>query len=108
MEVSNQSLVRRAIAAHLDIAVDELSAADTLEGDLGLDPLDLVLVALRLEQDVGVEFPVSLLEQVKTVADLDGLVGSWLSVVPTLLRAQSRGRARMVVSARIQGGVHGY
>lgn len=108
MEVLNELLARRALAAHLDVAVDEFTSTQTLEDDLGLDPLDLVLIALRLEEDVGVEFPVALLEDVKTVGDLDGLVRSWLSVVPTLLRAQSRVMARRPVSARIEGGAYGY
>lgn len=108
MDVANEWLVRRAIAAHLEIALDEIEAEQSLEGDLGLDPLDLVLIALRLEEDVGVEFPVALLETVKTVGDLEGLVRSWLAVVPTLLRAMARVPARLAIRGRIEAGFHGY
>jgi len=108
MNVLNELLVRRAVASHLEVPVDELCSTQSLEDDLGLDPLDLVLIALSLEEDVGVEFPVALLETVKTVGDLDSLVRSWLGVVPILLRAMERRPAHMPMSARIQGGAYGY
>ncbi|MBS2011663.1 MAG: hypothetical protein JST00_02020 [Deltaproteobacteria bacterium] len=108
MDVVNEWLVRRAIAAHLEMAQDEIEAQQSLEDDLGLDPLDLVLITLRLEEDVGVEFPVALLETVKTVGDLEDLVRSWLAVVPTLLRAMARVPARLAIRERVEAGFHGY
>lgn len=108
MNVLNELLVRRAVASHLEVPVGELYSTQSLEDDLGLDPLDLVLIALSLEEDVGVEFPVALLETVKTVGDLDSLVRSWLGVVPILLRAMERRPTRMPMSDRIQGGAYGY
>ena len=72
-------LVRRALAAHLGIAAEEIDESQDLEQGLGLDPLDLVLVALRLEDlgEVLIEFPVADLAGVATVADLTAMVRRW-------------------------------
>jgi acyl carrier protein len=47
-----------------------------LERDLDLDPLDLVLIALRIEGILRVEFPIAQLEWVRTVADITRIVRS--------------------------------
>jgi acyl carrier protein len=70
-------IVRFALALHLRTDPHDIALGDRLEADLGLDPLDLVLVALRLEEVEEGEFPVALLETVTTVADLVGLVRTW-------------------------------
>ena len=74
-----QAIVYKLLAAHL--AVDEASIADaeTLD-ELGLDPLDLVLVVLRLEDWGGGEgdFPLTALAHARTVNDFAELVELWL------------------------------
>jgi acyl carrier protein len=45
-----------------------------LHADLGLDPLDLVLIVLRIEDVAGTELPVGELEGVHTVAELQAFV----------------------------------
>jgi acyl carrier protein len=70
-------VVRCAVAFHLRIDPETIAPTDRLEGDLGLDPLDLVLVVLRLEELALVELPVADLEYVETVDDLVVIVRSW-------------------------------
>lgn len=73
----NFEIVRYALALHLDIAPDAIELTDRLDDDLGLDPLDLVLIVLRLEELAVAEFPVADLEGTTTVADLVGVVAAW-------------------------------
>jgi acyl carrier protein len=73
----NLEVVRIALALHLSISPGAVELEHRLEADLGLDPLDLVLVVLRLEEIEHAEFPVADLESVATVADLVGLVRAW-------------------------------
>ncbi len=72
-------VVRFALALHLSIDPIEIELEHRLEADLGLDPLDLVLVVLRLEEIEEAEFPVADLETVVTVADLVSVVREWSS-----------------------------
>jgi acyl carrier protein len=70
-------LVRRSLAQHLGIEREEIDETQSLEEGLGLDPLDLVLIVLRLEELGEVEFPVGDLAGVATVADLTARVRDW-------------------------------
>jgi acyl carrier protein len=70
-------VVRLALALHLSIDPVEIELEHRLDEDLGLDPLDLVLVVLRLEEIEEAEFPVADLETVTTVADLVSVVRAW-------------------------------
>jgi acyl carrier protein len=70
-------LVRYALAQHLGADVDEIDADHLLDEELGLDPLDLVLIALRLEELGEVEFPVAELETITTVGELTEMVRGW-------------------------------
>lgn len=74
---TGERMVTTALAIHLGTGADGLSLEHDLERDLGLDPLDLVLIALRFEDAQEAEFPMRLLAHVKTVADLVLLVQSW-------------------------------
>ena len=71
-------LVRVALALHLDVDVGRISSETHLERDLGMDPLDLVLVVLRLEEVEEMEFPIAELEGVETVGGLASMVRAWL------------------------------
>lgn len=76
-------IVRFALALHLAVDPRDIAETDRLEADLGLDPLDLVLVALRLEEIEEGEFPVARLETVTTVADLVAIVRGWSTMPAT-------------------------
>jgi acyl carrier protein len=73
-------VVRFALALHLSVDPDRIEPEHRLKADLGLDPLDLVLVVLRLEEVEEAEFPVADLETVTTVADLVAVVRGWSSL----------------------------
>jgi acyl carrier protein len=81
-------IVRFALALHLSVDPQDIDVEDRLEADLGLDPLDLVLVALRLEEIEEGEFPVARLEMVTTVGDLVAVVRGW-SVMPASLEERA-------------------
>jgi acyl carrier protein len=79
MNSPSRTLVHHYLASRL--RMDQTSIHDALNLDeLGVDPLDLVLIVLRLEdahRDAG-EFPIAPLEHVTTVADLVTVVDRWL------------------------------
>ena len=77
MRTDELEIVRFALAFHLNIDPEEIHTDQRLDEELGLDPLDLVLVVLRLEELGNIEFPVADLEGLLTVGDLVGLVGEW-------------------------------
>jgi acyl carrier protein len=76
------NLVRAALGNYLDLNPAEIDATAHLERDLGLEPLDLVLVVFRLEEFADAEFSISDLEGVVTVADFETLVCEWLRDAP--------------------------
>jgi acyl carrier protein len=76
MRESPDELVRTAIANHMRIAPATMTRRTHLQRDLELDPLDLVLIALRIESIKGVEFPIARLDGARTVADLISVVRS--------------------------------
>lgn len=76
-------IVRFALALHLRIDPDEVQVEHRLKADLSLETLDLVLVALRLEElDETNEFPVAELAWCQTVGDLVAVVGAWCRMTP--------------------------
>lgn len=76
-------IVRFALALHLRIDPEYILEQQRLKEDLSLDPLDLVLVALRLEEIGGSEFPVDTLANVSTVADFVDTVRAWSRTAPS-------------------------
>ena len=76
-------IVRFALALHLRIDPDFIVEEQRLKEDLSLDPLDLVLVALRLEEVGDSEFPVAALADVQTVADFVDAVRAWCRMDPS-------------------------
>jgi acyl carrier protein len=70
-------LVRAALALHLDVEPEIITPDMRLDEDLGLDPLDLVLVVLRLEEVAEAELPIGELEGVATVGELTAIVVQW-------------------------------
>jgi acyl carrier protein len=75
---SSQSLVHQLLAMQLQTSDEAIDDEQSL-GDLGLDPLDLVLFVLRLEEFTGAddEFPLLGLDHAETVGDLVALVDVW-------------------------------
>ncbi len=71
------NLVELAIARHLGSKCKEVHASQRLDEDLGLDPLDVILIVIRLEDEAGIEFPVGSLDRVRTVRDLAEAIREW-------------------------------
>src|SRR5262245_57004149 len=69
--------VRAALGHYLDLKPTDIDPNAELERDLGLEPLDLVLVVFRLEEFADVEFSISDLEGVVTVRDFEAVVAEW-------------------------------
>jgi phosphopantetheine binding protein len=79
MNSASESLVHQLLASHLRIDDARIKDAHRLD-EMGLEPLDLVLVVLRLEGlDSGKgDFPVAALNRATTVGDVVALVDVWL------------------------------
>lgn len=79
MNATFETTVRAAIARHLSVRPEKILPSHRLHEDLELDPLDLVLIALRLEDIEQTDFPIELLGTVNTVAELTRLFHTWLA-----------------------------
>ena len=73
MKTTEES-VREVIAAHLEISPERVQPGQRLERDLDLRPLDVVLLALDLEDVSHVRLTFDELDRVETVDDLVRLV----------------------------------
>jgi acyl carrier protein len=78
MNTPLERMVKSVIAHRIDVTPELVRPADHLRRDLGLDDLDLVLVALELESIAEIEFPLAELELVHTVADFLSVARMWL------------------------------
>jgi len=79
MNSPSRTLVHHYLASRLRIDPTSIHDARSLD-ELGVDPLDLVLIVLRLEdanRDAG-ELPLDPLDDVTTVGDLVTVVDRWL------------------------------
>src|ERR1700733_9051204 len=79
MTSPSQGIVHRLLASHLGVDETSIGDADALDA-LGLEPLDVVLVLIRLG-DLGGrdrDFPMAELARASTVGDLVALVDIWL------------------------------
>jgi acyl carrier protein len=70
----HHDLVSLVISRHLDVEPRRFEPSCRLDEDLGLDPLDLVLIALRLEELVQADFPLAALEFISNVDELASIV----------------------------------
>jgi acyl carrier protein len=78
MRSCSRALVCDLLASRLEIEAESIDDADGL-AELGLDPLDLVLVVLKIEDLCGdPDFPLAELARARTVADFVALVDLWL------------------------------
>lgn len=63
-------VVRNAVARHLGIERAKIDPFHHLERDLHLQPLDIVLIVLAIEDTEKIEVPVAHLDAIETVAGL--------------------------------------
>ena len=78
--------VRRLVAEHLGVGVEELVSEVSLRDDLAADSLDLVELALALEGEFAIVVPERILDEVRTFGDLVCATG-------LLIRARSEAEA---------------
>jgi acyl carrier protein len=87
----SRALVCDLLASHLEVEAESIDDTDGL-AELGLDPLDLVLVVLRIEDLCGGDgdFPLAQLPRARTIADFVALVDFWLQedTAPYLVAVQ--------------------
>jgi acyl carrier protein len=67
-------LVRQVVAQHLRIDSVRAVELDRFVGDFALQPLDLVLIALRIEDRENILLPMECLEHIRSIAQLANLV----------------------------------
>lgn len=58
------------LSQQLEIDISEITLDSELDADLGASSLDLVDLAMNLEDEFGIEVPDELIEKVKTVRDV--------------------------------------
>lgn len=85
MSDADDELVRTALSLHTHRDPRELEARTRLGSDLGLEPADIVLVLLHLEELAGLQLPQAELDALRTVGDLVALVSRWATERITLL-----------------------
>jgi acyl carrier protein len=66
--------VQSAVARHLDLAPEDVGGDVDLREGLGLDPLDLVLIVTRVEEELAIEISLPRLDYVRSVQDLASLI----------------------------------
>jgi acyl carrier protein len=62
--------VRTTIARHAGRPASALHPGDNLENDLDLTPLELVLIAIEVEEAAGIDIPVEGLASLETLGEL--------------------------------------
>jgi len=62
--------VRHIIAEHFNIKEDEITPQSSVREDFGADSLDLVDLAMTIEDEFGIEVPDEELEKIQTVDDI--------------------------------------
>ncbi len=74
MNDSSESTIRRALAERLSLHPSAIRAEHRLEEDLGIDPLDLVLIVLDVTDELRKVMAFESLAEVRTVGQLVSLV----------------------------------
>ena len=103
--------VRRVVAEQLGVNAEDLAADISLTDDLAADSLDLLELAIALENELGVSIPESTIDAVRTFGDL-------LASVQALTRQRRKAEVRAgkrvspapvwarVLSPRSSGEIH--
>jgi len=71
------NIVETAIVRHLGQQQLTIQETQRLDQDLGLDPLDIIMIVIRLEDQIGIEFPIGSLDRIRTVAELADAIRAW-------------------------------
>ena len=90
------------VAEHLGVGVADLAPEVSLVDDLAADSLDLVELALAIEQSLGVVLPRRFLDEVRTCGDL---VGATLTLARLRKRATNRMDEPVALRARLTPAV---
>ena len=85
--------VRRVVADHLGVELEELAPGVSLIDDLAADSLDLVELAVEIERQFGISLPEALIDEIRTYGDI-------VDVVLRLTRAQREAEFRAAADAR--------
>ena len=62
--------IKKIISEQLEVDQSIISESSTITGDLGADSLDLVDLAMSIEDEFDIELSDDALEKIKTVSDL--------------------------------------
>jgi acyl carrier protein len=105
---SVEARVRRVVSDHLGVEPDELASDVSLTDTLAADSLDLLEVALALEEEFRIVLSESAIESVRTYGDLVAAVDAGLglreSLRPVVAEYAERVWARVISPAAQTGG----
>ncbi len=73
--MSVESKIKEIIAEQLGINEDDIAAESSLSDDLGADSLDIVEIAMALEEEFEVEISDADIDSIDTVKDFTNFVG---------------------------------
>lgn len=73
--MSVESKIKEIIAEQLGINEDDIAAESSLSDDLGADSLDIVEIAMALEEEFEVEISDADIDNIDTVKDFTNFVG---------------------------------
>jgi len=90
------------VAEHLGVGIADLAPQVSLVDDLAADSLDLVEIALAIEQNLGVVLPRRFLDEVRTCGDL---VGATLALAQLRRRGSNRMDEPVALRARLTPAV---
>ena len=62
--------IRTILSEQLSVEEDKITLSSNIIDDLGADSLDLVDMAMPVEDEFGIELPEEMLEKVQTVEDV--------------------------------------
>ena len=88
MDHLSEPRVRRLVAENLGVSFDDLTPDVSLTDDLAADSLDLVELALALEEEFGLTVPERTIAEVRTYGEL-------VAAIVTLTRSRSEARPAM-------------
>jgi acyl carrier protein len=108
MRAPAELTVRRLVADHLGVGVEELGSEVSLRDDLAADSLDLVELAMALEAAFAIEVPQPILDGARSFGDLvratDLLIGARCEAESHGAVSPTRVLARIVPGAGRPGG----
>ena len=69
-DLKTQEKIKKIISEQLEVDQSIISEGSSITGDLGADSLDLVDLAMSIEDEFDIELSDEALEKIKTVGDL--------------------------------------